>query len=103
MKKQEQAGRYIGAICAAPLALKAHNIGLKKRITSHPLKAHELRDDYHYSDDRVVVDGKLITSRGPATTYEFALTIVEHLAGKSKAEEVRSYLLVNNIKGPNQF
>jgi DJ-1/PfpI family len=30
---------------------------------------------------RVVVDGKLITSRGPGTAFEFALTLVEHLYG----------------------
>ena len=37
---------------------------------------------------RVVVDGNLITSRGPGTAFEFALTIVEMLYDKGKAEEV---------------
>lgn len=34
---------------------------------------------YDYSEDRVVVDDNVITSRGPGTTFLFALTIVEHL------------------------
>lgn len=34
---------------------------------------------YDYSEDRVVVDGNVITSRGPGTTFLFALTIVENL------------------------
>jgi len=37
---------------------------------------------------RVVVDGKVITSRGPGTAMLFALTIVEELCGKEKRNEV---------------
>ncbi len=37
---------------------------------------------------RVVVDGNLITSRGPGTAFEFALTLVEKLYGREKADEV---------------
>lgn len=36
---------------------------------------------YNYSEDRVVVDENVITSRGPGTTFLFALTIVEQLVG----------------------
>jgi 4-methyl-5(b-hydroxyethyl)-thiazole monophosphate biosynthesis len=39
-------------------------------------------------DANVVVDGKVVTSRGPATSTEFALTLVEQLYGKEKAEEI---------------
>lgn len=34
---------------------------------------------YSYSENRVVVDDNVITSRGPGTTFLFALTIVEQL------------------------
>ena len=34
---------------------------------------------YKYSNDRVVVDGTLVTSRGPGTAFEFALKLVEIL------------------------
>ncbi|KAJ2956738.1 hypothetical protein NQZ79_g7454 [Umbelopsis isabellina] len=37
---------------------------------------------YRYSEDRVVVDQNVITSRGPGTAFLFALTIVEKLVGK---------------------
>jgi 4-methyl-5(b-hydroxyethyl)-thiazole monophosphate biosynthesis len=40
------------------------------------------------ADANVVVDGKVVTSRGPATSTEFALTLVEQLYGKEKAEEI---------------
>lgn len=39
-------------------------------------------------EDRVVVDGKVVTSRGPGTTMEYAVALVEQLYGKQKAEEV---------------
>ncbi|XP_054159332.1 protein dj-1beta-like [Oppia nitens] len=89
LSHQQQAGRLIGAICAAPVALLEHRIGLTKRLTSHPSKADELRRDYQYVDDqRVVVDGQLVTSRGPGTTFEFALAIVDKLLGPEKVTEI---------------
>ena len=43
---------------------------------------------YQYTEDRVQVDGNIITSRGPGTTFEFALEIVEKLQGKEKRESL---------------
>lgn len=40
------------------------------------------------ADNRVIVDGYLITSRGPGTTMEFALAIVEKFLGRNKALEL---------------
>ena len=47
-----------------------------------------------FSEDRVVVDGNVITSRGPGSALEFALELVDRLAGSEKARELRSALLV---------
>jgi len=49
---------------------------------------------YNYSEDRVVVDGKLVTSRGPGTTFEFALAIVELLVSKEKKDSLIPPMLV---------
>jgi len=49
---------------------------------------------YSYSEDRVVVDGKLVTSRGPGTTFEFALTLVELLVSKEKKDSLIPPMLV---------
>ena len=47
------------------------------------------QDAIHFlPDDRVVVDGNCVTSRGPGTALEFALKLVELLYGKDKAREV---------------
>ena len=50
--------------------------------------------DYKYSEDRVAIDGKLITSRGPGTCFEFALAIVTALQGKEKADSLVPPMLV---------
>jgi len=96
LKKQEERGGIIACICAAPLALQSNGIAIGKRITSHPLVDKRLKDDhnYQYSEDRVVVDGKIVTSRGPGTTFEFALTIVELLLGKEKRDSMTAQMLV---------
>jgi len=45
-------------------------------------------------ENRVVVDDNCVTSRGPGTSLEFALTLVEKLYGREKAEEVQRAMLV---------
>ena len=49
---------------------------------------------YQYSTERVVIDGKLITSRGPGTTFEFALALVEALQGKEKRDAISHPMLL---------
>ncbi|CAG2104464.1 unnamed protein product, partial [Medioppia subpectinata] len=89
LRRHEASGALIAAICAGPLALKAHGIGLKKRITSHPYRAELLKQDYEYSEDRVVIDGQLITSQAPGTAFDWALAIVRNLMGDEKVEEIK--------------
>ncbi|KAH6933892.1 hypothetical protein HPB50_018673 [Hyalomma asiaticum] len=95
LKEQETSGRLVAAICAAPIALKSHGIGHGKQVTSHPSKKEDIsKGDYKYSEDRVVIDGQLITSRGPGTAFEFALAIVEKLENKAAAEKLVPPMLV---------
>ncbi len=42
----------------------------------------------------VVVDGNVITGRGPAYSFAFGLAIVEHLCGSGKAGEVAAGMLL---------
>ncbi|KAI0646564.1 DJ-1 [Trametes meyenii] len=82
-----KAEKYVGMICAGSLA--ALTSGLEKQpITSHPSVREQLKDAFEYIEEPVVVSGKLITSRGPGTTFPFAFTLVELLLGKEKREEV---------------
>jgi len=46
----------------------------------------------------VVVDGKIVTSKGPATALPFALKLAELLAGKQVAEAVSKKTLANILR-----
>jgi len=47
-----------------------------------------------WMQDRVVVDGRLITSRGAGTAGEFACTIIENLVGKGEGEKLAEKVLI---------
>ncbi|KAI0711390.1 DJ-1 [Earliella scabrosa] len=81
------AGKFVGMICAGSLAALTSKLP-KQAITSHPSVREQLANAFEYSEDPVVVSGKLVTSRGPGTTFPFALTLVELLCGKDKRAEV---------------
>jgi len=42
--------------------------------------------DINYKDDRVVVDGNIVTSKSPGTAMEFALKLVEILFGQERRD-----------------
>jgi 4-methyl-5(b-hydroxyethyl)-thiazole monophosphate biosynthesis len=46
----------------------------------------------------VVVDGNMVTSRGPATALPFALKLAELLAGKQVAEAVSKKTMANILR-----
>ena len=92
---------WVAAICAATTALvAAHKRDdgtgeVKTTVTSHPsVKDEVVQAGWQYSEDRVVVDQRVITSRGPGTAILFALTIVEELCGKEKRDEVAGPMIV---------
>ena len=91
LKKQKRLDKPLGAICAAPIALEAAGVLSGKRATSFP--GYDL-PSAQYSEDRVVVDGKVVTSRGPGTAMEFALEWVKLLAGAETAEKLRRAMIV---------
>ncbi|KAJ3270957.1 Protein deglycase DJ-1zDJ-1 [Terramyces sp. JEL0728] len=98
---ESNANKWIGAICAgnriidlAPIALHAAQIGFGKKITSHPSVKERLHSDYKYSEKRVVVSEQLITSRGPGTSFEFALEIIKQLESAQTAVDVSGPMLL---------
>ena len=94
LKDQEQRDGFIAAICAGPTALAAHGIGVGKTVTSYPSVKDKFKD-YKYSEERVVQDGKLITSRGPGTAFQFAIEIVRAVRGNDGvADELAAPMLL---------
>ena len=74
--------------------MKAAHIGIQKRLTSYPAFKKEFVHDYFYEESNVVVDGTLITSRGPGTAFEFALQIVEVLVSAEKSDLLKQEMLL---------
>ncbi|WP_313054622.1 DJ-1 family glyoxalase III [Pseudomonas lopnurensis] len=94
VRQQAAAGREFAAICAAPaMALHAYGVLRGRRVTCYPSMSEHL-SSATFVDQPVVVDGNCITSQGPATALEFALTLVERLAGKGKRRQVAADMLV---------
>jgi 4-methyl-5(b-hydroxyethyl)-thiazole monophosphate biosynthesis len=84
-------GRLVAAVCAAPIALEAAGVLSGKRATVYPGNALPSAEQV---EERVVVDGRVVTSRGPGTALEFALTVVSELVGAAKARELKTAMIV---------
>ncbi|RWR96348.1 Chaperone YajL [Cinnamomum micranthum f. kanehirae] len=71
LKKQRESEKPYGAICASPaLVLEPHGLLKGKKATAFPAMCSKLSDQSEV-ENRVLVDGNLITSRGPGTSMEF--------------------------------
>lgn len=90
-QRMAQQGKYVAAICAAPSVLATAGLLDGKQATSFP-GALDAFPQVAQRSTAVVEDGKLITSRGPGTAMDFALTLVERLAGKEKRQAVEAGL-----------
>jgi protein deglycase len=90
-KSMLQHDRYVAAVCAAPSVLAMAGVLDGRRATSFP-GALDGFPRVQQQRAAVVEDGKIITSRGPGTAMDFALTLVERLVGLPKRQEVEAGL-----------
>jgi len=86
VSRQHRSNGWIAAICAAPTVLKDAGVLENARYTAHFSVLSELPGAR--LGERVVIDGRLITSRGAGTAVDFGLAIVESLFSAEKAAEV---------------
>ncbi|XP_067946174.1 glutathione-independent glyoxalase DJR-1.1-like isoform X2 [Watersipora subatra] len=96
LRAQDENNRIIGAICAGPSNFAAHGVAKERVVTSHPTFQAVLEDaGYKYSQERVSIDGHVITSRGPGTATEFAFACASAVIGKDFIKEHGSAMLIN--------
>lgn len=94
ISKMNSAGKIIAAICASPaLVLTPTGILKGKSATCYPGMEENFTSDIKRSSERVVQDGNVITSQGPATAFDFGLKVAENLIGKQKADMVAQQML----------
>ena len=92
LQKMAAAGQYTAAICAAPMVLAHAGVLEGKQATSYPGFLDGL-PGVTLSAAAVVHDGKVVTSRGPGTAMDFALTLVEVLTSAEKRQQVEAALV----------
>ena len=94
MQAHYDKGGYIGAICAAPaLVLSQLKTDGRMDMTCYP-GFEKYMKNANPMEDGVVLDGHIVTAKGPGFAEDFALTLVAQLAGSDKAEEVAAGLLI---------
>ncbi len=86
-------GGYVAAICAAPMVLGAAQILYGKKATCFPGLEGELIGATLINEP-VVVDGTVITAKGPACAIPFALTLVGLFAGKDVQDTLKNTMQV---------
>ncbi len=83
LKDRNVKQEWIGAICAGLRVADAAGLLDQRNYTAYPGYENRVDAKGNFADALVVVDDHLITSRGPATVYEFAFAILDLLGGNS--------------------
>ncbi|MDO5522572.1 MAG: DJ-1/PfpI family protein [Bacteroidia bacterium] len=93
VKEYAEKGEIVAAICAAPMILGGLGLLDGKKATCYPGFEPELLGAKTVGE-KVVVDGNLITGKGPGLVFDFALQLVETIAGIGTRKEVQNGLLL---------
>ena len=94
LKQLHAAGKHVAAICAAPMVLAEAGLLEGRPATAYPGFREKLAGANVVSDLRVVKAGKIVTSQGPGTAFEFALTLVRRLRGPDVERQVAGPLIL---------
>ncbi len=95
IKEMNKNGKIVAAICAAPaIVLAPSGILRNKTATCYPGMQVNFSRETTYKEAAVVIDGNIITSRGPGTALPFALAIVEKLSGKEACKELKETAII---------
>ena len=87
LEKAFAKGKYLAAICAAPSVLGKYGFLEGKKATSYPGFEAQM-PGAEYVCAPVVVDGKIITSRGMGTAIPFSLALIEQLVDIETAQKL---------------
>ena len=89
LRAQNQAGKRIAAICAAPAVVLGHHGFLRgKRATCFPGFEEELNCAVAV-DEGVVTDGNITTAKGLGVALDLGLELVKLLVDEETAENMR--------------
>jgi len=90
-----QPERWLAAICAAPaFTLASWGLLAGRKATCYPGFETQFPADVQYQNEPVVVDGHIVTARGPGAAMEFALQLVAQLQNPAAADTLRTQMQV---------
>ncbi|MEE9448103.1 MAG: DJ-1 family glyoxalase III [Arenicellales bacterium] len=94
LKQQVSDDKKVAAICAAPKVFANAGLLDGKTATAYPGTLEKLNlNNTRITAEAIEIEGNVITSRGPGTAMDFALTLIEILSGKEKRNEVETALV----------
>lgn len=88
IRKMNDEGKYVCAMCAAPVVLDKLGLLEGRNFTAYKGYDQKIKSG-NFLEGKVIIDGNIATSRGPATAYAFAYKLVELLGGNSLAVKSR--------------
>ncbi len=93
LKKQYEEKKWLAAICAAPSVFAELGFLMEKNATSYPgwLKSGE--NCGSYLEEEVVVDGKIVTSRGVGTAIAFSLALIKILVDEEMSDRIAASII----------
>ncbi|NCB02672.1 MAG: DJ-1/PfpI family protein [Spirochaetia bacterium] len=87
------AGGLVASICASPAVV----LGPSGLLNGHKAVCYPGSEvntpDFEFGDERVCVDGNLITARAAGCASEFSLAIIEHLLDKEVRNKIASAIM----------
>lgn len=95
LKTFHEKGKYIGAICAAPMILGQLGFLNQRAATCYPGFEKYLYGATHVTTP-VIVDGHIITSRGLGTAIDFAGELIALLTDRQTSNAVKSEVIYHN-------
>ena len=96
MLAQYEAGKKVGAICAAPLVLGSLGILKGKKATCYPGFEDQMTGA-EYTAEVFTIDGNVITGCGPAATLPYSYAILEMLGYDKEASALREGMMFNKL------
>jgi len=96
LREMYDADKLICAICASPAVVLAP-LGILdgRRFTCYPGQEEKTPGLIHnWSEDFVVIDGNVITSRAAGTAGEFSIAIIEKMLDKTAADKIADIVLM---------
>ena len=94
--EQNEKGKRLGAICAAPMVLGSVGVLRGKHATCYPGFEKRLTGA-EYTGELCTIDGNITTGKGPAAAFIYGFAILEQLTSAAIAKDVKDGMLVSEL------